>query len=72
MLRQVTDYFASGETVLDCQHRRPAFLLDENVAREFQSEVEARTVRREVLGHSRPTAGGFIRTFEEDVEEIAA
>jgi hypothetical protein len=25
-----------------------------------------------VLGHSRPTAGGFIRTFEEDVEEIAA
>jgi hypothetical protein len=69
---QVTDYFASGDSLMDCGHRRPAFLLDENVAREFQSEIEQRQIRREVLGHSRPTAGGHVRTFIEDVEEKAA
>lgn len=68
-LNRITDYFASGDCLLSCQHRRPAFLLDENVAQEFQAEVAARTVRREVLGHSKPTAGGFIRTFEELSEE---
>jgi hypothetical protein len=74
-LRQVTDYFVSGEALLDCGHRRPAFFLDTKVAKELQSEVEARTVRREVCGYAAPTAGGFIRTFEEDIEvteEIAA
>lgn len=67
-LRQVSDYFACGEALLDCKHRRPAFFLDDTVAQEFKDEVEARTVRREVLGHCHPTAGGFIRTFEEEIE----
>ena len=67
-LRQVTDYFASGESLLDCGHRRPAFLLDENVAQEFQKETEARTARRELVGYAAPTAGGHRRRFVEDIE----
>jgi hypothetical protein len=66
-LRQVTDYFASGESLLDCGHRRPAFFVSADTARDFQDEVEQRQIRKEVLGHSRPTAGGFIRTFEEEI-----
>jgi|SRR5579862_704621 len=68
-MRWVTDYFASGEALLDCQHRRPAFFLDDTVAQKFKAEVEARTVRREVLGFCRPTAGGHVRRFEELSEE---
>jgi hypothetical protein len=67
-LRQVTDYFASGEALLDCGHRRPAFLLDENVAQAFQKETEARTARRELVGYAAPTAGGHRRRFVEDIE----
>jgi len=64
-MRCVTDHFASGESLLDCQHRRPAFLLDKTVAQEFQSEVEARKARREILGFCQPTTGGHVRRFEE-------
>lgn len=67
-LSQVTDYFPSGESLLDCGHRRPAFLLDENVAQEFQKETEARTARRELVGYAAPTAGGHRRRFVEDIE----
>jgi|GEM_PF-6076550 hypothetical protein len=68
-VRQVTDYFASGESLMDCGHRRPAFLLDENVAQEFQKETEARTARRELVGYMAPTAGGNVHQY---VEEVAA
>ena len=66
-MRRVTDHFASGESLLDCQHRRPAFLLDQRVAQEFQRETEARKARREILGHGQPTAGGHIHKFVEEV-----
>ena len=66
-LRQVTDYFASGEGLMDCGHRRPAFLLDENVAQEFQKETEARTARREIVGYAAPTAGGHVHQYVEEV-----
>ena len=66
-LRQVTDYFASGESLMDCGHRRPAFLLDENVAQEFQKETEARTARREIVGYAAPTAGGHVHQYVEEV-----
>jgi hypothetical protein len=72
VMRTVRDYFTSGESLLDCGHRRPAFFLPDNIAQEFKDEIEQRQIRREVLGHSRPNAGGYVRTFIEDVEEIAA
>jgi hypothetical protein len=68
VMRTVRDYFASGEAVLDCQHRRPAFFLDEGVARDFQSEIEQRKIRKEILGYAAPTAGGRIHRYEENVE----
>lgn len=66
-LRQVTDYFASGDSLLDCGHRRPAFFLPDKIAQEFKDEVGARTVRRELVGHSRPTAGGHVHQYVEDI-----
>ena len=66
-LRRVTDFFRSGEALLDCGHRRPAFFLDDAVAKEFKDEVEARKARREVFGFCQPTAGGYRRRFIEDI-----
>ena len=68
-LRRITDYFASGEALLDCQHRRPAFFLDTKVAQDFQTEVEARKIRKEILGFCQPTHNGAVRTFVENMED---
>lgn len=70
-MRCVMDYFASGESLLDCQHRRPAFFLDTKVAEEFEAEVAERKIRREIVGFCQPTAGGHIRRFEELSEDAA-
>lgn len=66
-MRTVRDYFASGESLLDCGHRRPAFFLPENVAQEFKDEVAARSVRREIVGYAAPTAGGHVHQYVEEV-----
>ena len=66
-LRQVTDYFVSGESLLDCGHRRPAFFLPDNVAQEFKNEVTARETRREIVGYAAPTAGGHVHQYVEEV-----
>jgi len=67
-MRRVTDFFRSGEALLDCGHRRPAFFLDDAVAKDFQSEIEQRKRRKEILGYAAPTAGGRIHRYEENVE----
>jgi hypothetical protein len=66
-MRTVRDYFASGESLLDCGHRRPAFFLPEKVAQEFKDEVAARSVRREIVGYAAPTAGGHVHQYVEEV-----
>ena len=66
-MRTVRDYFASGESLLDCGHRRPAFFLPENVAQEFQKEIETRAARREIVGYAAPTAGGHVHQYVEEV-----
>ena len=67
VMRTVRDYFASGESLLDCDHRRPAFFLPENVAQEFQKEIETRAARREIVGYAAPTAGGHVHQYVEEV-----
>jgi hypothetical protein len=64
-LKRVTDHFPSGESLLECQHRRQAFLLDKSVSESF--EAEAKTRRRLVAGRCLPNAGGTVQTFVEDV-----
>jgi hypothetical protein len=71
-LQTIRDMFPNREILLACGCRRNCHNRKPEETSAFDAAHAEHQTRRKVLGHSKPTAGGYVRTFEENVEEIAA
>lgn len=71
-VQDVRDFFPSKQVLLSCGCRRDCFLRTTEEIREFDKADHERTVRRELVGHSRPTAGGHVHQYVEDIATEAA
>ena len=70
-LQEIRDLFPNREVLLACGCRRTCHNRKPEDIAAFEKEVEARKARKELVGHCQPTSGGFVRTFEENLENAA-
>ena len=64
-LQTIRDLYPNHEVLLVCGCRRNCHNRKLEDIAAFDAEVELRKLRREIVGHSNPTAGGHVHKYEE-------